>query len=48
MLVIFGSSRALFFKSVDMQRKTLDPGLRRDDGGSFSVAFTTTVITCMS
>jgi hypothetical protein len=27
-----------------VQRKTLDPSLRRDDGGNFTVATTTTVI----
>jgi hypothetical protein len=30
-----------------IQRKTLDPGLRRDDVGNFTVASKTTVITCM-
>jgi hypothetical protein len=30
-----------------IQRKTLDPGLRRDAVGNFTVASKTTVITCM-
>jgi hypothetical protein len=30
-------------KSAGAQRKTLDPGVRRDDGGNFTAASTTTV-----
>jgi hypothetical protein len=36
------SARGRIFSG--MQRKTLDPSLRRDDGGNFTVASTTTVI----
>jgi hypothetical protein len=49
-----GIGRNLILEFIDLsahsgifsgvQRKTLDPGLRRDDGGNFTVATTTTVI----
>jgi hypothetical protein len=32
---------------IDAASTTLDPGFRRDDGGSFTIATTITVITCM-
>ena len=34
-------------KKLGMRRKTLDPGFRRDDGGRYTEALTTTAITCM-
>jgi len=39
--------RRLPFRLSVGLRKTLDPGLRRDDGGNFRVVQLTTVITCM-